>query len=378
MKKKGKVKAKAAKVYFVDMRGSTDRSVLDKMKEALKQAGFLKTSAEGDLVAVKLHFGEKDSTAYLRTPYVRAVTETLKAAGRVPFLTDTNTLYVGTRSDSVRHIMTAVENGFSYASVGVPVIIADGLRGGLHEGVKVDGKHFKEVKIAADIAKADSMVVLTHVKGHELTGIGGALKNMGMGGGSRAGKLAMHSDVRPSISVDRCTGCGKCIKWCQVKAISFKGKKAHIDTAICVGCAECIVVCPVRAPRIEWNWSGSLVQEKMVEYAAGVAATKKKGIGYVSFIMDFSPQCDCYPYSDAPVIPNVGILVSDDPVAIDRASVDLVNRQQGIKGTALGAKYKTRGDKLRLLHPDIDWKVQIRHAERMGLGTSRYELITVS
>jgi uncharacterized Fe-S center protein len=260
----------------------------------------------------------------------------------------------------------------------VPIIIADGLKGGQYETVEVGGKHFSEVKIAADIARADSMVVLTHVKGHELTGIGGALKNLGMGGGSRAGKLAMHSDVRPFVSTDRCTGCGKCIEWCQVKAISFKRKKAYIDSSICVGCAECIVVCPERAPRIEWNWSGSLVQEKMVEYAAGVARTKKRGIGYVNFIMDFSPQCDCYPFSDAPVIPNVGILVSRDPVAIDRASADLVNRQQGLKGTALGSKYKARGDKLRMLHPDIDWKIQIRHGEKMGLGTSRYELVKVS
>jgi uncharacterized Fe-S center protein len=373
-----KAKVNTARVYFVDLRASTERGVLDKLRDALKRAELLKVTAEGDLVAVKLHFGEKDSTAYLRTPYVRAVVDLLTSNGRVPFLTDTNTLYVGTRSDSVRHITTAVENGFSFASTGVPVIIADGLKGGQYQSVAVDGKHFSEVKIAADIARADAMVVLTHVKGHELTGIGGALKNLGMGGGSRAGKLEMHSDVRPRVSTDKCTGCGKCLQWCQVKAISLKRKKAVIDTGICVGCAECILVCPEKAPRIEWNWSGSLVQEKMVEYAAGAARTKERGIGYVNFIMDFSPQCDCYPFSDTPVIPNVGILISRDPVAIDRASADLVNRQQGLKGSALGKKYTERGDKIRLLHPDVDWKVQIRHAEKMGLGSSRYELVKMS
>jgi uncharacterized Fe-S center protein len=373
-----KKKPKPAKVYFVDLRAGMQRSVMDKLREAMRKANLLRVTAEGDLVAVKLHFGEKDSTAYLRTPYVKAVIDLLIGNGRMPFLTDTNTLYVGTRSDSVRHITTAVENGFSFASTGVPVIIADGLKGGQYESVKIDGKHFSEVKVAADIARADSMVVLTHVKGHELTGIGGALKNLGMGGGSRAGKLEMHSDVRPRISTEKCTGCGKCLQWCQVKAISLKGKKAVIDTGICVGCAECILVCPQKAPRIEWNWSGSLVQEKMVEYAAGVARTKKRGVGCVNFIMDFSPQCDCYPFSDTPVIPNVGILISRDPVAIDRASADLVNRQQALKGSALGKKHAARGDKIRMLHPDVDWKIQIKHGETMGLGSGRYELVKVT
>jgi uncharacterized Fe-S center protein len=240
--------------------------------------------------------------------------------------------------------------------------------------VKIDGgKHFEEVKIASDIARADSMVVLTHVKGHELSGLGGALKNVGMGCGSRAGKLAMHSDVRPYVAQEACTGCGKCIRWCPVEAISLERKKSRIDRKICVGCAECIVVCPVKAIKIEWNWSGPRVQEKMVEYAAGVTGTKKNGIGYVSFIMDVSPECDCYPYSDAPIVPNVGILVSLDPVAIDKASADLINAQPGLKGSKAKA-YKAGADKILSLHEGIDWRIQIKHAEILGLGTSDYIL----
>jgi uncharacterized Fe-S center protein len=364
---------KASKVYFLDMRASTEAGMLDRLKVCVKKAGLLGVVSENDLTAVKLHFGEKGCTAYLRTPFVRAVVDELKATGCLPFLTDTNTLYVGSRSDSVKHLATAVENGFAYGSVAVPIIIADGLRGGNYETVPIKGKHFSEVKIASDIARADSMIVLTHVKGHELTGIGGALKNIGMGCGSRAGKLQMHSDVRPFVSKDRCVGCGKCIGWCPVGAISLKSKKAAIDSEACIGCSECIVVCPVKAIRIEWDSSAASVQEKMVEYAAGTARTKKR-IGYLNFVMDVSPQCDCYPFSDAPIVANVGILASLDPVAIDQASIDLINQQPGLKNTATKA-LKPGADKIRSVYPEIDWSIQIRHAERLGIGTSKYRLV---
>jgi uncharacterized Fe-S center protein len=371
-----KRRAGKAAVYFVDMRADMESGVVDRLKKAMKQAGFSKIAGEGDLVAVKMHFGEKGSTAYIRTPFVGAVIEELKAAGFRPFLTDTNTLYVGSRSDSVGHMRTAYENGFAYGSVGAPVIIADGLKGGNHEAVKIKGKHFAEVKIASDIARADAMVVLTHFKGHEFTGFGGAIKNLGMGGGSRAGKLAMHSDVRPKVAPEHCVGCAKCIGWCPVGAISLERKKASIAAETCIGCAECIVVCPEKAIRIQWGSSTSKLQEKMAEYAAGVAKTKKK-IAYANFITDVSPQCDCYPFSDTPIVPNVGILLSTDPVAIDKASVDLVNRQPGIAGSALKKRTGARVDKLRHLYPDVDWNIQVEHARSLGLGTTAYELIKI-
>jgi hypothetical protein len=338
---------------------------------------LLKIAGEGDLVAIKLHFGEKGSTAYIRTPFVRVVVEELLALGSFPFLTDTNTLYVGSRSDSARHIATAVENGFSYASVGAPIIIADGLKGGAYETIEIKGKHFKEVKIASDVARADAMLVLSHVKGHELTGFGGAIKNLGMGCGSRAGKLAMHSDVRPRVSATRCIGCGKCVSWCPVEAISVRRKKASIDSSTCIGCAECIVVCPEKAIRIEWNMSAPRVQEKMAEYAVGTAATKAGRMGFLNFITDVSPQCDCYPFSDAPIVPNVGILLSSDAVAVDKASVDLINEQPGLPGTALESGSRAGSDKFMELYPDVDWRIQLGHAQRLGLGTTTYQLVRV-
>lgn len=364
-----------SKVYLVDMRANVDSGVIDRLRKAIKASGVGAVVGKGDLVAVKLHFGEKGSTAYVRTPYVGAVVEELKALGARPFLTDTNTLYVGSRSDSVKHLRTATENGFAFGSVGAPVIIADGLKGGNHEAVEIEGKHFGEVMIASDIARADAMVVLSHVKGHELTGFGGAIKNLGMGCGSRAGKLAMHSDVKPAVSTGKCTGCSRCVGWCPVGAISLKGKKARIDEEICIGCAECIVVCPEKAIKIQWNWSAARVQEKMAEYAAGAAKTKHGKIGFINFVTDVSPQCDCYPFSDTPIVANAGILLSVDPVAVDQASVDLVNSRPGIADSALAKSRRAGSDKFGALYPDVDWRIQIKHADHLGLGTTRYTLI---
>ena len=364
-------------VYFVDMRSNMESNVMERFGEALKKAGILGVAAKPDLVAVKLHFGEKGSTAYIRTPYVGAVVEGLKASGCRPFLTDTNTLYLGTRSDSVGHLTTAVEHGFAFGSVGAPTIIADGLKGGNHEAVKIGGKHFKEVLIASDIARADALVVLTHFKGHEFTGFGGAIKNLGMGCGSRAGKLAMHSDVRPKVDVERCVGCAKCVGWCPVRAISLERKKAVIDDGVCIGCAECIVVCPEHAIRIQWDSSTSKLQEKTAEYAVGTAKTKKGKIAFVNFITDVSPQCDCYPFSDTPVVANIGILLSLDAVAIDKASVDLVAKAPALAGSALDERGKAGADKFGELYPDVDDAVQLKHAEALGLGTTEYTLVKV-
>jgi uncharacterized Fe-S center protein len=365
----------ASRVYFIDTRASMEDTVLERLVRGMKKAGILSVAKKQELLAVKMHFGERGNTSYIRPIYVRTVLDQYRETGCLPFLTDTNTLYVGSRCNTPEHIRTAVENGFSYASMGVPIVIADGLKGGNYESVPVKGEFFREVKIASDIARADALIALSHVKGHELTGFGGALKNLGMGCASRAGKMEMHADVRPRVS-EACIGCGKCTEWCQVKAIKLKGKKAVIDHGVCIGCAECIVVCPVRAIKINWKWDSGFVQKRIAEYAAGVVATKKRKAGYINFVMDVSPQCDCYNFSDASIVPNVGILISRDPVAIDRASVDLINKQEGIGGTAVKLR-KPGKDKIRDVHPEVDWTVQIKHAERLRLGTSKYQLIKI-
>lgn len=364
-----------AKVFFLNMRSDSERSLLDKLQKAMLLAGAERIGSKGDLVAIKMHFGERGCTSYIRPIFVRTIVDLIRSNGSLPFLTDTNTLYVGSRCNSVEHIRTAVENGFSFATVGAPIVIADGLRGTNYEEIDIGKKGIKKVKIAGDIVHADGLVVITHVKGHELTGLGGAIKNLGMGCASRAGKLEMHSGVEPKVS-DRCIGCGRCIEWCPSSAISLRRKKASIAKALCIGCAECIVVCPNHAIRIDWKWDARFVQTRMAEYAAGAIKGKNGKVCFINFITDVSPQCDCYGFSDASVVPNIGIAVSDDPVAIDKASVDLINNSIGLPGTA-GEGLGVGEDKFRKIHKEIDWSIQIKHGEHLGLGTTHYDLIHV-
>src|SRR3990170_229761 len=314
-----------SKVYFADLRAGMKRSLLDKLDELLVRVGIGERFRKGHLVGVKMHFGEKGNTAYIRPVFVRRGVERIKETGARPFLTDTNTLYVGTRGNSVQHLETAVENGFVYSTVKAPVIIADGLKGMDGVPVRVDGgKHFGEVSIAREIVSANGLAVLTHFKCHEMAGFGGALKNLGMGCASREGKLAQHSNCAPRVEPAGCTGCGECVLVCPVDAIDM-GAVAVIREKACIGCGHCIGACPEGVINVQWNEGTSILQEKMAEHAKGALKGKAGMCAYVNFITQVSPECDCYGHTDAPIVPDIGLLASTDPVAIDQASVDLVN-----------------------------------------------------
>ena len=351
-------------VWFTDLSAPPGKSLLDKTGNLLRAAGLSERIEPGDLTAVKLHFGETGNTAFLRPIFVRKVVEEVAAAGGKPFLTDTNTLYLGGRSNAVDHLRTTVTNGFAYAVADAPIVIADGLRGESAVPVPVGGRIFREVSIGAEIVNADAMVVLTHFKGHELSGFGGAIKNLGMGCASRAGKLAQHSTVSPFVDPANCTGCGTCAAHCPSGAISVLSVKALIDSKTCIGCADCIVVCPEHTVKIDWNEAAPMVQKKMVEHALGALEGKRDSILFLTFVMQISPYCDCYGNSDRPIAPDVGILASCDPVAIDQASADLVIRAAG-------------SDPFRKTHPSIDWTTQLSYGEEMGLGSRKYELTTL-
>ncbi|KLU60405.1 ferredoxin [Peptococcaceae bacterium CEB3] len=363
----------SADVYFTNLRTKQGQSLVSKLEKLILRAGLTEGIEPKDLVAIKMHFGERGNLAYVRPQYVRRVVDMVKRKGGKPFLTDANTLYVGSRANAVDHLETAFENGFAYSVVGAPVMIADGLNGKDYEAVPVNLKHFKEVKIGSAAVHADALLAVTHFKAHEATGFGGTLKNLGMGLGSRAGKQQQHSDLLPEVDEAICVACGKCAKWCPAQAITVT-HKAHIDHSLCIGCGECTVTCPHKAIAINWKTEPDVIQEKIVEYTAGVLRGKEGKTGFITFVTNVSPLCDCVAWNDVPIVGDIGILASKDPIAIDQAAVDLVNRASGNPHSELGDRYGET-DKFRVLFPRVDWNVQLAYGEQVGLGTRQYRLI---
>jgi uncharacterized Fe-S center protein len=354
---------------------SKHESLPQKVNKLFRAAGFDGLIAEDELVAVKLHFGEKGGTAFIHPVFVRQVVERVKEAGGKPFLTDTNTLYVGARANSVDHIQTALENGFSYATVNAPIIIADGLYGKNFVEIPIEGTHFQSVKIGSEIANCNGMIVMSHTKGHIVTGFGGTIKNLGMGCGNRGGKQMMHSSLKPKVGAEGCKICRTCLKWCPADAILITEKTAEIDHDKCIGCGECTVICPTRAIKIQWKSETVDVQERMAEYAWGTVKDKLGKVGFFNFVMNVTPDCDCNSWSDTYIVNDVGILASTDPVAIDQAAIDLINGQQGLQNTRLEQNFAPGEDKFKGVYPNTDHEAQLRHAEKLGMGSRQYELV---
>ena len=364
-------------VYFCNLRTSVKENLPAKLKRLMETAGLNSIIAARNLVAIKLHFGEKGNAAFIRPILIRPIVDVVKDLGAAPFLTDANTLYAGTRGNSISHLVTAIENGFAYSVLNAPLIIADGLRGASFATIKIDQEIIKKAYIGKEIAEADVLISVAHFKGHELSGFGGTIKNVGMGCASRRGKLEQHSDLSPKVKKKKCVGCGDCVNHCAHKAISLREGKAHIDPEKCVGCGECILICPNGAIDVQWNADIPLFQKKMAEYTWAVLKGKRDKSIFLNFLTNISPACDCYGHNDAPLVPDIGILASRDPVAIDQASVDLVNQQVGIPESCLGGCSGSGDDKFRGIYPKIDWAVQLDHAEKIGLGSREYELVTI-
>jgi len=375
----GKEYVLMSKVFFTDLRASSKENLLDKVDKLFEAAGFSEIIEPKDLVALKIHFGEKGNTGYIRPQFVRRIVDKVKGCQGKPFLTDANTLYVGSRSNAVDHLQTAVENGFDYAVVNCPLVIADGLTGKEYINVHIEGgKHLQEVKIGSAAYHSDAIIAVTHFKGHELTGFGGALKNLGMGLGSRSGKQIMHSDVLPSVTEDKCIACGRCSEWCPAGAIEVEESAvAVIDKDKCIGCGECTVTCTEGAIKVSWKTTPDIIQEKIAEFTAGVLKNKKGKAGYITFLMNVTPECDCVSFSDVPLVHDIGILASKDPVAIDQACIDLVNKARVLHSSRIGGTPDVE-DKFRAVHKHVDWSVQLAHGEKLGLGSRDYGLIQLS
>ena len=372
-------------VYFTNMRTKVGESLLVKMERLIGKAGIKNIDFAQKYTAIKIHFGEPGNLAFLRPNFAKTVADYIKKLGGMPFLTDCNTLYVGRRNNALVHLGAAAENGYSFVSTGCQNIIADGIRGTDDLEVPVrGGTYCKTAFIGRAIMDADIIVSLNHFKGHEACGFGGALKNIGMGSGSRAGKMAMHNDGKPQVDEAMCIGCKICARFCAHGAISFgKDNKASIDQKKCVGCGRCIGACSKNAIANNWSSSNLALNCKIAEYCRAVLDGKPNF--HINVVNQVSPYCDCHDESDAAIIPDIGIFASFDPVALDQACADAVNAAPVIatsiiserKGKSGASSPGVPADHFTVIHPTTDWRSLITYAEKIGLGNSKYELVTV-
>ena len=366
----------ASKVYFTNFRATQRENLPMKLKRLVKTAGMLEgIDFEKKYCAIKIHFGEPGNMSYLRPNYAKVIADLVKSQGGKPFLTDCNTLYVGRRKNALDHMEAAYENGYNPFTTGCHIVIGDGIKGTDETLVPINGDYVKEAKIGTAVMDADILISMNHVKGHVCAGFGGALKNIGMGCGSRAGKMEMHSAGKPHIRQDRCVGCGICQKNCAHSAITIENKKASIDHDKCVGCGRCLGLCPMDAVASASDESNDILCRKIAEYT--YAVVKDKPNFHISFVMDVSPHCDCHPYNDAPIVPDVGMFASFDPVALDMACAEAVAKQVAAPGSILGEAELDLGDNFTTINPDTRWMAALEHGEKLGLGTREYELIEI-
>lgn len=368
----------ASKVYFADLRADVHENLQQKLTRLMKTAGMGDIDFQDKFVAIKLHFGEPGNLAFLRPNWARTVADFVTERGGKPFLTDCNTLYVGGRKNALDHMDSAMLNGFNPMTTGCQIIIGDGLKGSDEVEVPVvGGEYVKNAKIGRAVMDADVFISLTHFKGHEEAGFGGCLKNIGMGCGSRAGKMEQHNAGKPHVAQKHCIGCGQCRKICAHGAPIIENGKAHIDHDRCVGCGRCIAVCPKDAVRIDWDESTTNLNCKIAEYTKAVVDGRP--CFHISLVIDVSPNCDCRPENDMAIVPNVGMFASFDPVALDMACVDAVNAQTPLRGSAADDAHAKAHvhDHFQRLHPDTNWRSCLEHGEKIGIGTREYELIKI-
>ena len=351
-------------VYFTNVKKDSNKSLIDRLATMIDRSKLFKNIKRDDRVAIKTHFGERGGHAYIRTPFIGKIVSKIKEYGGIPFVTDTNTLYSGKRHNAIDHLKTAAINGFTLGTVGAPIIIADGLIGKDQQTIKIKGNHFKEIYIASAIFHSDFIITATHFTGHPIGSFGGSIKNLAMGGASVKGKFFQHSEFLPKVKEDLCKLCGTCIENCEYGAIKKGNNSIYFIAENCVGCGECISVCKYGAISPKYPNEAKKLQEKMVEYIMGIKNQQKGKIVYINFLIDISPGCDCCNFSNAPIVPDLGILLSDDPIAIDKASVDMINGLNGI-------------DKFKEIYKDIDWKWQLDYGLKMGIGNEKYDFINL-
>ena len=371
-----------AKVFFTDFRTPSGGDGLPtKLKKLIRKAGIGHIDMDGKFVAIKMHFGELGNISYLRPNYARAVVDVVKELGGKPFLTDCNTLYPGSRKNALEHMYCAWENGFTPLTVGAPIIIADGLKGTDDVAVPVHGGEFvTEARIGRAVMDADVFISLTHFKGHESTGFGGTIKNIGMGCGSRAGKKDQHCHGKAQINQDLCRGCKRCMRECANNGLVFveESRKMYVHNDNCVGCGRCLGACNFDAISFGEDNANEMLCCRMAEYTKAVVDGRPQF--HISLIVDVSPNCDCHSENDAPILPNIGMFASFDPLALDQACVDACLRANPMPNSQLWDNlhkpgFADWGDPFRNSTPESEWRACLDHAEKIGLGSREYELI---
>lgn len=351
-----------SKVYFIRSDRADDlQSVNKRLHLLLENSGILSPVAKSGRVVVKVHFGEEGNTGYVRPEHLRLICDKISACGGMPVLSDANTLYRGRRLNSADHLKLAYEHGFTREVCGAEVVIPDDTRKEETVSVEINRQFIKEAKLARIFVESDALVAVSHFKGHTLTGFGGALKNLGMGCATREGKLAQHCDLAPVVRVEECIGCGECKRICPVSAISLRDGKSVIDASKCIGCASCVAACPTFAMFIDLH-AGDKVKYKMVEYASAVLKKMGGKIAFINFALKINKECDCWGMENPRIAPDVGIFASYDPVSVDKASLDMVNKICG-------------KDIFKDTHPDQDGMKQLEYAEEIGLGNLDYDLV---
>jgi len=320
--------------------------------------------AKRDFVALKLHVGERGNDTFVPPGVFRVLGEKIRSRGGRPFLTETSTLYRGERQNAVQHILHAHRHGFSIEATGLPFIPADGLAGNTEMEVAIPGELNTAVKIAREVLVADALVAVAHMTGHLASGFGGVIKTLGMGLASRMGKMRQHSSAQPRVDPAACTFCRKCLQWCPVEAVVEKSGKAFIRQEKCIGCGECVAVCRFDAVRYNWGMETDTLEKHMAEHALGVVQNKRGKCVFLDVAVNLTKDCDCMDFRQQPVLPDVGVLASQDPVAVDQACLDLVRRRHG-------------RDLDEVSYPGVSRRVQISHGEAIGLGQRRYALQTL-
>ena len=371
-------------VYFTDFRTKAFGDGLpNKLRKLIRRAGIERLNMDGKFVAIKMHFGELGNISYLRPNYARAVVDVVKELGGKPFLTDCNTMYPGSRKNALEHLYCAWENGFTPLTVGCPILIGDGLKGTDDVEVPVaGGEYVKAAKIGRAIMDADVFISLTHFKGHEMTGFGGTIKNIGMGCGSRAGKKEQHSNGQPTIDPEICRGCRRCQRECANGGLEFDeaARRMHVNTKNCVGCGRCLGACNFDAISFGDNAALTELNCRMAEYTKAVVDGRPNF--HISLVVDVSPNCDCHCENDAPILPNLGMFASFDPLALDQACVDACLAAAPLPNSQLSDHMAEKGfidhhDHFKNSTPESEWRSCLAHAEKIGLGSREYELVVV-